>query len=119
VVALLLQPGPLLMVLLLLCSPYAPVLVALPLLLFAGQDSTRKRHSVWLRLLWSLYAVVPTCVTQIESKSARTRDVNMLQPTPTTTCTMPLVCTKKHCAPLLHHLAIVQALLNQRQRIVC
>jgi hypothetical protein len=38
------------------------VFVALPLLLLAGQDSTWKRHSVWLRLLWSLYAVVPTCV---------------------------------------------------------
>jgi hypothetical protein len=39
------------MALLVLCSPYAPVLVALPLLLLAGHDSTRKRHSVWLRLL--------------------------------------------------------------------
>jgi hypothetical protein len=62
VALLLLQPSPVLVALPVLCSPYAPVLVALPPLLLAGQDSTKKRHSVWLRLLWSLYAVVPTCV---------------------------------------------------------
>jgi hypothetical protein len=34
------------------------------LLLWRGEDSIRKRHMVWLRLLWSLKAVLATCGRQ-------------------------------------------------------
>jgi hypothetical protein len=32
--------------------------------LWRGEDSIRKRQMVWLRLLWSLKAVLATCASQ-------------------------------------------------------